>query len=168
MFKTLALATTLLAVPLAAFAQGSGANGLETRGDYLQAASQTPTPVTPTNRHLDEMTALGQIICKMDPYTELPPDQVTGHSTGTMQLLTQVAANLPTNAAAFPNADLISQIQVSALAHDYKFKIGDKELYAKRALYIPYRYPELDVDHHPIGWKTEGIVILYTGDQGGG
>jgi len=112
----------------------------------------------------DEMAALGELICRLNPYTELPEDRQTGLKTGEMELkmLPDPPGGPPSK---FP---VIANIELE-LASNYnaQWTFKGQTLNVKTAVRIPYRFPVFKNGDFAY-WQTENLLIGFAGDQGGG
>jgi hypothetical protein len=116
------------------------------------------------------MTALGELICRLNPYTRLPKDPATGLKTGDMQLrmLPDAQAGYPANN---PNSTITCmEIEVE---RDYgeKWTFKGQQQTVKLAFRIPYRFPVNKVGddgEETLFWQTEYLIVGYAGADGGG
>lgn len=97
-----------------------------------QSANQQPAP--------GSLAALGELICRLNPYTEIPPDQKAG----------QVNVVVEENYG----------------AAQWAFK-GQTQ-HVNSAVRIPYRFPVKDKDGNVRYWQTEHLLIGYASEEGGG
>jgi hypothetical protein len=143
-FRTMAAFAATVALPIAALAQ--------------QPA------------HHDTMTAIGELICDANPYTQLPPDQVTGHQTGKMQLVTQSMTDLPEDAQARQSADITGRIAVEEGNYGgaQGLTFNGQPVHAKKSIRIPYRFAVTDKDGKYLYTRTETIIVTYAGGDGPG
>jgi hypothetical protein len=110
------------------------------------------------------MDALGELICRLNPYTELPVNQNTGLSTGDM-----IIGMLPPADQGYqpPNSTIACMgIEVE---RNYKpvwtFKGQDQTV--QTAVRIPYRFPVLK-NGEVAYWQTEYLLLGFVGGGGMG
>ena len=112
----------------------------------------------------DEMAALGELICRLNPYTELKIPDATGLTTGEMELkmLPDPPGGPPSK---FP---VIANIELE-LASNYnaQWTFKGQTLNVKTAVRIPYRFAVCKNGKFAY-WQTENLLIGFAGDQGGG
>jgi hypothetical protein len=120
----------------------------------------------------DGMAALGELICRLNPYTELPIDMATGIQTGKMEVATLPKANVPTHprgTAGDPHIATIASMAIE-VERNYgaKWTFKGQTQTVKSAFRIPYRFPIRDKDGTTLYWQTEYLLIGYAGSEGGG
>jgi len=120
----------------------------------------------------DGMAALGELICRLNPYTELPVDMTTGVQTGKMEVETLPKANVPAlmrGAGGDPLIDTIASIAIE-VERNYgaKWTFKGQTQTVKSAVRIPYRFAVRDRDGMTLYWQTEYLLIGYAGSEGGG
>lgn len=129
-----------------------------------------PRPQTGTNGtapHIGPaMAALGELICRLNPYTELPYDSATHMETGPMEVVT-----LPKPAGYVPDpaTDTIVCMGVEAERNyntTWSFKGQTQNV--KAAFRIPYRFAVKTKDGKVRYWQTEYLLIGYAGGDGPG
>jgi hypothetical protein len=130
------------------------------------ALPTTPSPVTTDND--SGMTALGELICRLNPYTELPFDKTSNMQTGKMEVgtLPKPTGNYTTNSA---QTDTIACIEIEVernYAAQWTFK-GQTQT-VKAAFRIPYRFQVRDKSGNVLYWQTEYLLVGYAGSDGGG
>jgi hypothetical protein len=130
------------------------------------ALPTTPPPVTTDND--SGMTALGELICRLNPYTELPFDKTSNMQTGKMEVgtLPKPTGNYTTNSA---QTDTIACIEIEVernYAAQWTFK-GQTQT-VKAAFRIPYRFQVRDKSGNVLYWQTEYLLVGYAGSDGGG
>jgi hypothetical protein len=121
----------------------------------------------------DTMAALGELICRLNPYTELPVNQTTGQSTGEMEVATLPGTTLPIGetGAEAGEQSLIGNIARMGIevednyGSQWSFK-GQTQA-VKTAVKIPYRFP-VKKNGKVLYWRTEYLLIGYAGAEGGG
>lgn len=100
------------------------------------------------------MTALGKLICDMNPYTEMPKFQMSGAlKTGRMDVF---------------NGSASGQMEVEVEANypaQWAFKGQQQNVNA--ALRIKYRFPVLDKDEKELYHITEYLLVGYLGSGAG-
>jgi hypothetical protein len=123
------------------------------------------------------MAALGELICRLNPYTELPQDKTTGLSTGEMEVVT-----FPKDAATVTNDENGAQVHAGAqekaltefiagIAIEVEGNYGEKWSFkgqafaVKTAVRIPYRFPVYK-NGKLAYWQTENLLIGYAGNNG--
>jgi hypothetical protein len=112
------------------------------------------------------MAALGELICRLNPYTELPYDSATHMETGPMEVVT-----LPKPSGYTPSQanDTIACMGVEAERNyntSWTFKGQTQNV--KAAFRIPYRFEVRDEHHKVKYWQTEYLLIGYAGGDGPG
>ncbi len=130
------------------------------------ALPTNPSPVTTDND--SGMTALGELICRLNPYTELPFDKTSNMQTGKMEVgtLPKPTGNYTTNSA---QTDTIACIEIEVernYAAQWTFK-GQTQT-VKAAFRIPYRFQVRDKSGNVLYWQTEYLLVGYAGSDGGG
>ncbi len=112
------------------------------------------------------MAALGQLICRLNPYTELPKDNATGMETGEMQV-----GMLPPANGADQNDDpilTIARMGVEVdLNYNEKWNFKGQPQTVKTAFRVPYRFL-VKKNGKPVCWRTEYLLVGYAGADGGG
>jgi hypothetical protein len=127
----------------------------------------------------DGMQALGELICRLNPYTELPKDPTSGLATGEMQLKmiepgTVVAAAAVEGKAAGLIAEKPNGLTetIAGISIQVASNYGEKWLFkgqthlVKTAVLIPYRFP-IFKNGKLAYWQTENLLIGYAGGDGG-
>src|SRR6266568_4286418 len=119
----------------------------------------------------DSMAALGELICRLNPYTDLPPDATTGEQTGEME----IAVLPPASVAAAPKGKQDPHIaSIASVAIEVERNYGSKWTFkgqtqtVRTAFRIPYRFAVRDKDGRTLYWQTEHLLIGYAGAEGGG
>jgi hypothetical protein len=114
----------------------------------------------------DGMAALGELICRLNPYTRLPEDRATGLSTGDMQL-----GMLPPADPQYKNPDPNATIACMGIEveRDYRaqWTFKGQQQSVKLAFRVPYRFL-VKKNGKPIYWQTEYLIVGYAGADGGG
>lgn len=130
--------------------------------------SDTPKP--PTLKNDDPgMAALGELICRLNPYTRLPDDPATGLQTGFMEVGT-----LPTpDVKLVPNYEEDDQLKaIACMEIEVEKNYGSKWTFkgqpqnVKAAFRLPYRFQVKDKDGAILYWQTEYLLIGYAGGDG--
>jgi len=119
--------------------------------------------------HVDEdtgMGALGELICRLNPYTRLPTSPTTGLSTGLMAVGVLPSA-LPGQNPHDPNA-IIARMGIE-VERNYKpvWTFKGQEQTVQTAVRIPYRFPVYSGDEL-LYWQTEYLLLGYVGGGGMG
>jgi len=131
-----------------------------------QAGAQIPQP------HADDMMALGELVCRLNPYTDLPWDATTKTRTGKMEVGMFPPADLPVvpqGVQQAPQIDAIRRIGIEAERnYGAKWTFKGQPQNVKAAFRIPYRFPVQDEHGRTLYWQTEYLLIGYAGEQGGG
>jgi len=110
------------------------------------------------------MAALGELICRLNPYTRLPEDQTSGLSSGDMQV-----GMLPAAASGYVANDPDATIACMGIEVErnyrptWNFKGQDQSVTA--AARIPYRF-EVKKNGKRIYWQTEYLLIGFVGGGG--
>ncbi len=112
------------------------------------------------------MDALGELICRLNPYTRLPENPNTGLSTGDMMIGMLPPADQGYQA---PNST-IACMGIEVERH-YKpvwsFKGQDQTV--QTAVRIPYRFPVYkNGGDEPVYWQTEYLLLGFVGGGGMG
>ncbi len=113
-----------------------------------------------------EMAALGELICRLNPYTRLPPDQTTGLSTGDMQV-----GMFPPAGSGYGAGDPNTTIACMGIEVErnyrptWSFKGQDQSVTA--AARIPYRF-KVFKNGKLAYWQTEYLLIGFVGGGGMG
>lgn len=150
---------------------------LTVRDKPSEAAAETLTPGAVSasggggSGSDDPMTALGELICRLNPYTRLPADPTTGLKTGDMQV-----RMLPEAQSGYQASDPRSTIACMEIEveRDYgeKWTFKGQQQTVKLAFRIPYRFPVKKVDDNgneeTLYWQTEYLIVGYAGADGGG
>jgi hypothetical protein len=112
------------------------------------------------------MAALGELICRLNPYTRLPEDQTSGLSSGDMQV-----GMLPAAASGYVANDPDATIACMGIEVErnyrptWNFKGQDQSVTA--AARIPYRF-EVKKNGKRIYRQTEYLLIGFVGGGGMG
>jgi hypothetical protein len=112
------------------------------------------------------MAALGELICRLNPYTKLPFDPTTNMQTGPMEVVTLPK---PSNYTPDPANDTIACMAIEAERNyntTWSFKGQTQNV--KAAFRIPYRFQVCDSEGKVKYWQTEYLLIGYAGGDGGG
>jgi hypothetical protein len=110
----------------------------------------------------DEMAALGELICRLNPLTNLPPDPATGKRTGDMRLGILPAADGPHESSL---QSVIARIAVEADGQGEHWTFKGRTEAIRTAARIPYRFP-VRLARGEEYWQTENLLIGYTGGGG--
>jgi hypothetical protein len=111
------------------------------------------------------MTVLGDLICDLNPYTELPQDTTTGLRTGKMQLIMLPQLADPSDPNKKPLIGAIALEVERNYGATWTFK-GQAQA-VKAAVRIPYRFPVYK-NGKLAYWQTESLLIGFAGADGGG
>ena len=120
----------------------------------------------------NSMTALGELICSLNPYTELLQDPVTGLSTGQMDVELLEPAKPPPeegdSTVKQSDDDIIGKIEIE-IEENYgtKWTFKGQTQSVKTAVRIPYRFPVFKCNKL-VYWRIEYVLIGYAGADGGG
>jgi hypothetical protein len=131
----------------------------------------------------NDMNALGELICRLNPYTELPHDTTSGLATGEMQLKMIEPGGVVSAAqgeavkkgittqehaqAHDPLIDTIAGIAVEVVSNYGEHWVFKGQSHAvKTAVLIPYRFP-IFKNGKLAYWQTENLLIGYAGGNGG-
>jgi hypothetical protein len=135
-----------------------------------KTTTTSATPAAPNGVPGDQdpgMNALGELICRLNPYTRLPTNPNTGLSTGFMK----IGEMLPLAASGYkannPDKDIASMgVEVE---RNYKpvwnFKGQDQTV--QTAVRIPYRFP-VYMGKELLYWQTEYLLLGFVGGGGMG
>jgi hypothetical protein len=117
------------------------------------------------------MAALGELICRLNPYTELPLDATTGEQTGKMEVRMLPPASVSTKLRGSSNPRIAS---ITSIAIEVERNYGSNWTFkgqaqtVRTAFRIPYRFAVKDKDGRTLYWQTEHLLIGYAGAEGGG
>ena len=143
---------------------GEGVRGITLeRVDAHRAEDGTKKIAPPAN---GAMAALGELICRLNPYTELPYDNATNMGTGPMEVVTLPK---PIGYAPNPANDTIACMGVEAernYSTTWTFKGQTQNV--KAAFRIPYRFQVKEKGGNVKYWQTEYLLIGYAGGDGPG
>ena len=112
------------------------------------------------------MAALGELICRLNPYTELPKDSATGLETDEMQV-----GMLPRAGGDYKSDDHTDTIACMGVEvqHNYgeKWSFKGQPHTVKTMFRVPYRFlvKKNGIPHY---WQTEYLLVGYAGADGGG
>ena len=134
------------------------ASGGAGRADPAQ--QQQSTSPAPSSGGQNAMCALGDLICDLNPYTELQPDPTTNHATGPMQLVMLPPADSNPGAVASMAVEIDDHYSPT-----WNFK-GQPQA-VRSAVRIPYRFP-VKKGEKTLYWQTEYLLIGFVGAGGGG
>ncbi len=137
---------------------GSGAPGAPGGGSAGGAAPPPPPPPDPV------MGALGELICRLNPYTRLPADPTSGLSTGDMQV-----GMLPPADPAYQDPNATIACMGIEVERNYKptWTFKGQEQSVTAAARIPYRFPVYK-NGALAYWQTEYLLIGFVGGGGMG
>jgi hypothetical protein len=122
------------------------------------------------------MAALGELICRLNPYTGQPWSNTTGFKTGKMAV--DMLPDAPGLANAKKDAAAGNALQDKHLtdiaktsievARNYgaQWTFKGEVLTVKSAVRIPYRFPVQDEDGETLYWQTEYLLLGYAGSDG--
>ena len=115
----------------------------------------------------NDMCALGELICRLNPYTNLVNDPTTGQSTSGMAIQPPGSA-LPQGAPPPGVDEIIAKIAVEVVQnYGAKWIFKGQTLVVKTAVRIPYRF-EVTTQSGETYWQTESLLIGYAGGDGPG
>jgi hypothetical protein len=120
----------------------------------------------PDEANHQDMCALGELICRLNPYTNLPKDPTTGLKTGGMEIQPPFARLLAGNPPSLE--DIIAYLTVEVV-RDYgdKWSFKGQTFGVKTAVRIPYRF-KVTTDKGETYWQEESLLIGYAGGDGPG
>jgi hypothetical protein len=116
----------------------------------------------------DDMKLLGQLICSLNPYTEVPAAPGSKTCTGEMCVTMdpKVASARTKGGASSVTIDGI-EIEVED-NYGTKWSFKGQTQTVKAAARIPYRFPVKTADGTKVlYWRTEYLLIGYAGGDGG-
>jgi hypothetical protein len=130
------------------------------------AAAQTDTGgnAASTTKPDPGMALLSDLICNLNPYVNLPPDQVTGHQTGDMELVMLPGAELTGRDAL---AAISVQREGGYNSANRTWTFQDRELHIKSAALIPYRFRVMAKNGTFLYYQEESLVVGFAGGDGG-
>jgi len=114
------------------------------------------------------MSALGDLICRLNPYTRLPTNPNTGLSTGFMSI-----GMLPSAQPGYKANDPNSTIACMGIEVERQYKpvwtFKGQEQTVQAAIRIPYRFPVYsDGGKQLLYWQTEYLLLGFVGGGGMG
>jgi hypothetical protein len=137
--------------------------------DVVTMPNATPELETTAEPVRNGMAALGELICSLNPYTDLPHNNATGLATGDMELMMLPTLTVPPGGpVGTPNIGAMAGIALEIeqnYAATWNFK-GQPQV-VKTAARIPYRFPVYKNDRL-VYWRTEYLLIGLAGAEGGG
>ena len=113
------------------------------------------------------MADLGELISRLNPYTDSPVQGMPWLTAGGMDIyLFQSASD---QSASGGGASSLAQIQVE-VERNYpgKWTFKGQEYNINTAIRIPYRFPVYDKDKKLSYWVTDYLLVGYEGAGGGG
>jgi hypothetical protein len=113
------------------------------------------------------MAALGELICRLNPYTELPYDKTTNMQTGPMEVETQPKPNTSYNPGQH-NGTIACMAIEAERNYNTTWTFKGQTQNVKAAFRIPYRFQVKDKDGAVKYWQTEYLLIGYAGGDGPG
>ncbi len=118
--------------------------------------------------HANDMCALGELICRLNPYTKLPKDPTTGLTTAGMRIQGPPATALAPATQPLSVDQIIANITVEVV-RDYgaTWTFKGKTFGVKTAVRIPYRF-EVTTDSGETYWQEESLLIGFAGGEGPG
>jgi hypothetical protein len=134
--------------------------------DDLVAPKAEQSATTPGDGSDPTMAAMGELICRLNPYTRLPQNEDSGLSTGDME----VGMLSPAGTGYAPgDPDATIACMGIEVERNYKptwsFKGQDQSV--TTAVRIPYRFA-VKKNGKLIYWQTEYLLIGYVGGGGMG
>jgi hypothetical protein len=124
------------------------------------------------------MAALGELICRLNPYTQLPKDPTTALCTGEMEAkLFEQFPNAPDGdpnnyPVGEPNNTLACMGVEVERNYNTQWTFKGQQQTVKLAFRIPYRFPVKRIDDDgnakTLYWQTEYLIVGYAGADGGG
>lgn len=116
--------------------------------------------------HANDMCALGELICRLNPYTKLPKNQTTGLTTFGMEVRPPLPGGVLPGAQP-PSVDEIIRNIAVAVVRDYGEKWSFKgQTYSLRTAFrIPYKF-KVTTDNGEEYWQEESLLIGYAGSDG--
>lgn len=114
------------------------------------------------------MAALGDLICRLNPYTRLPTNPSTGLSTGFMSI-----GMLPSAQQGYKANDPNSTIACMGIEVERQYKpvwtFKGQDQTVQAAVRIPYRFPVYsDNGKELLYWQTEYLLLGFVGGGGMG
>jgi hypothetical protein len=113
----------------------------------------------------DQMAALGELICRLNPYTEVPYDKDTNMGTGPMEVETLPK---PSNVPGDGNGTIVCMNIEAERNYNTTWTFKGQPQNVKAAFRIPYRFQVQDKDENVKYWQTEYLLIGYAGGDGPG
>jgi hypothetical protein len=144
----------------------SSATGQGDTGKMTPADASTGTNGT----SIFAMDAVGELICRLNPYTRLPPNPNTGLSTGLMAI-----GMLPSAAPEYKASNPDSTIACMGIEVERNYKpvwnFKGQDQTVQTAVRIPYRFPVYtgdDKNKQLLYWQTEYLLLGFVGGGGMG
>jgi hypothetical protein len=132
----------------------------------LRGSRTTTRQLNQEDMMATQMDALGELICRLNPYTE-SENKTTGLKTEEMELGSDMNADQRTPADKKKIDEMIKKIAVeveSNYSEQWTFK--GQPVKVKAAMRIPYQF-EVKKNGSSY-WQKETLIIGFAGDQGGG
>ena len=111
------------------------------------------------------MAALGALICRLNPYTQLPFDSAANMQTGPMEVETQPR---PTYEPGEGNETIACMAIEAERNYNTTWTFKGQTQNVRAAFRIPYRFQVQDKNGKVMYWQTEYLLIGYAGGDGGG
>jgi len=117
----------------------------------------------------DDMSALGELICRLNPYTKRSKDPTAGlKATGGMQLQPRHPGALAKAAQPQTVDEIIADMPVEVVRnYGEKWAFKGQTFAVKTAVRIPYRF-EVTTESGETYWQMETLLIGYAGGEGPG
>lgn len=131
-------------------------------------AATAATVSAQPSKHDPGMDALGDLICRLNPYTRLPTNPTTGLSTGLMSI-----GMLPSAQSGYKADDPNSTIACMGIEVERQYKpvwtFKGQEQTVQAAVRIPYRFPVYSNNGKELlYWQTEYLLLGFVGGGGMG
>jgi hypothetical protein len=137
---------------------------------HVEPNQKKVTPVKAANKAMppgNDMCALGELICRLNPYTKLPPDPATGQQTGGMHIQPPPpSGGLPQGAQPPTIDEIIANLAVEVTRnYGEKWTFKGQAFAVKTAVRIPYRFQVTNAEGETY-WQIESLLIGYAGSEG--
>jgi hypothetical protein len=115
------------------------------------------------------MAAIGELICRLNPYTNQDWNELNQLKTGEMQVcMLPHAAGEPAVYGKLDAQYTIAQMSIE-VERNYgtQWTFKGQTQHVRSAFRIPYRFPVQDQKGKTLYWQTEYLLIGYAGGDGG-
>lgn len=122
------------------------------------------------------MAAIGELICRLNPYTNQVWSDLTQLQTGEMQVCMLPHATGEQAAPAANQPDYVQRDKQFTIAqisievernYSTQWTFKGQVQHVRSAFRIPYQFPVKDKENKTLYWQTEYLLIGYAGGDGG-